>query len=114
MQKLTAVKAAKYTMRRDFPTWISVHKRCARRGRQQQPKHIDVMDERRQRKRRKTEERKDRAKIDPVMHSVEEQRMEMTSALSHAIETIDAELYEEIFDGLLRLIVTFVPFRMCA
>lgn len=35
----------------------------------------------------------------------------MTSALIHAIESIDAEIYERVFDGLLRLIVDFLSFR---
>lgn len=34
----------------------------------------------------------------------------MVTALSRALEETDAELYECVFDGLLRIIVAFVPF----
>lgn len=36
----------------------------------------------------------------------------MTEELSNALEATDAELYDAIFDGLLRLIVEYVPFGM--
>lgn len=35
----------------------------------------------------------------------------MVNALSRAIDSIDAELYDRVFDGLLRLIVAYVSFR---
>lgn len=43
--------------------------------------------------------------------SMDEQRRQMTSALNDALEEIDPELHEAIFDDLLRLIVNYVPFR---
>lgn len=35
----------------------------------------------------------------------------MTAALNCALEEIDVELHDAIFDGILQLIVAYVPFR---
>lgn len=49
----------------------------------------------------------------PTLRLLQERwRSEVATALTHALEATDAELYDSIFDGLLRLIVAYVPVGM--